>query len=261
MRSITKEVSMKLAGHNTNRGSAVVELLILLPVMVLILMAMMYIGHMTTFSSRTHFGAEYAVNAEGDQTEDQAVRGTVTETFYPGHTGELALVEANPTPADIPEPGEIRDVFDEMSEPIYSTYASGRYVFSNGQLRFIVSTHQSQALSKDGKYVASHRLREDNIPELSTDLLQGWEERRTADLTYVYQPGFINVGSWPLTPADLKTHFRSVVRGPKQREVVNPPIGMNHQIDAVTGNTNMTDSGQLPHYPDFRGDQQFWEPN
>jgi len=247
--------------RHRQHGSSVVELIILLPVFLLILLAMMYVGHLSVFKTRTHFGAEYAVSADGDQSEGQAIQGTVSTTFYTGHAGELELTEPSPLPADIPEAGELREVFDEMSEPIYSTYASGRYVMEGGQLRFVVSTHQSETLSADGRYVARHRLREDNIPELVTELMQGWQERRSADLRYVYEPGYITVGRWQLTAAELNTHYRTVVRTPNHREVVSPPLGMTHQIDTLTGSSNMPESGTLPHYPDFSGDQAFWEPN
>jgi hypothetical protein len=243
------------------RGSAAVELIILLPVCLLILLAMMYVGELSVFETQTHVGAGYAMVEPGDQSELGALRGTISEMLYPNQVGELTVAEYSPDPADTPEPGEIRDVFDEMSTPLYSTYAVGRYVFENGQLRFVVSTHQSEGLSKDGKYVASYNLRDDHIPELSTDLLQGWVIRNQVDMTYTYSPDYISIGRWPLEPVDLTNTLMSDVRADKKREVADPPPGMKHQIDAVTESGNMADSGQLPHYPDFWGDQAFWEPN
>ncbi len=243
------------------RASAVVELVVLLPVFLLIIFAMMYVGELALYKERTHFGGEYAMDARGDQSEDRAVRGTVTDQFYPSLIGQLALIERSPDPPEIPEPGEIQDLFEEMTQPVYSTYATGRYVFSGGQLRFIVDTHQSQKLSRDGKYVTKYGLKDDNIPELTTELLQGWAERHRVELTYSYAPDYISIGRWPLDAVDLSTAFQSVVRTDKTREVTGAPPGMTHQIDTVTGNAHMPSSDQLPHYPDFGGDEPFWEPN
>jgi len=243
------------------RASAVVELVILLPVFLLIIYAMMYVGELSLYKQRTHFGGEYAMDASGDQSEDRAVRGTVTDQFYAGSIGKLALIERAADPPEIPQPGEIQDLFDEMTQPIYSTYATGRYVFSGGQLRFIVDTHQSQKLSRDGKYVMKYGLKDDNIPELTTELLQAWAERHRVELTYSYAPDYISIGRWPLEAVDLSTALQSVVRTDKTREVTGAPPGMTHQIDTVTGNHLMPSSGELPNYPDFSGDEPFWEPN
>ena len=245
-----------------NRATATVELLFLLPVILLIVIALMYAGHLTLYRGRAHYGSEYAMNTEGNQSEQGAVRGTVSDLLYPSLVGELTLDEVPADSPDVPEPGELSEMFDEMSKPIYSTYAVGRYVFgSDGQLRFEVSTHQSQRLSKDGQYVANHGLRDNNIPELCTDELQGWISRQRVDVIYAYDPPYIHVGSLPLDAIQVETRHQSVVREQTSREVTDPPAGMNHQVDAVTGSPNMSQSGQLPHYPDFGGDEPFWEPN
>jgi len=244
-----------------SRGSAAVELVVFLPVALLVLFAMLYVGQLSLYRGRTHFGGEFAVDAEGDQSEAGALRGTVTETFYPGHLGELTVDETDPVPADVPETGELHEMFDDMCEVIYSTVAVGRYVISGGQVEFVVTTHQSATLSRDGQYVVGHGLRDDNVPELCTDLVQGWQLRRKADLTYAYQPDYIRVGRWPLDAVELSSVFQSSIRGDEMREVAHPPSGMNHPIDGVTTDSDMLDAGQLPHYPDFLGDEPFWEPN
>lgn len=243
------------------RASAVVELLILLPVFLLIIFAMMYVGELSIFKERSHFGGQYAMDAQGDQSEARAVRGAVSEEFYPNRTGELTVAEVAAESEDIPEAGEIRAMFDEMSQPVYSVRATGRYVFSGGRLRFVVRTHQSKRLSADGRYAATYSLRDDNVPELCTELAQGWAVRNRVELTYSYSPDYLRIGKWPLEAADLSTKFQSVVRGEKKREVTNPPGGMDHQVDTLTGNSRMPRSGQLPDCPDFGGDEAFWEPD
>lgn len=244
-----------------SRGSAIVELLIILPVLLLIIFAMWYLGELSLFRQRTHFGGEYALDARGDQSEAGALRGPVSDQFYPERLGELTVVEQPPQPPEIPETGEIRDMIDEMCQPIYSTYAVGRYVFSGGQLTFQVQTHQSQALSADGQYANKYHLLDDNIPEMTTELAQNWAERNRVDLTYSYKPEYMQVGDWALDTPDLATTLQAVVRATKNREVRNPPTGMLHQIDAVTGSRNMTSPGRLTDYPQFRGDESFWDPN
>jgi len=167
-------------------GSAIVELLLLLPILLVIIISGVYVAWLSVYKIRTHFGAEYAMDAPGDQSEDAAARGTVSDLYYPRPSGELTVAERAPQPADFPELGEIREMFDEMSQVTYATYATGRYVFSGGRLQFIVETHQSSRLSADGQYVAQHRLRDDNIPELATALLEDWARRDRVDLKYAW---------------------------------------------------------------------------
>lgn len=246
---------------NGDSGSAAVELLILMPVFLLIIFAMLYAGQLSLFKLRTNFGGQYALDAADSQSEDPADRGEVSDQFYPSPVGRLTVTEDLADPPEMPEAGEIREMFDEMSEVIYATVATGRYVFSGGQLRFIVTTHQSQRLSSDGRYVAAYRLRENSVPELATQLAQGWAERSRVDLTYSYAPDYIRVGRWPLEAVDVSTTFQSAERTGAHRQVAVPPAGMNHGIDAVTSDNDMRDSGRLPDYPDFGGDRPFWEPN
>jgi hypothetical protein len=246
----------------TRRASATIELLVLLPVLVLILFAMLYLGELSVYKTRAQFGAEYALDAEGDQSEQRAVRGEVTDLLYPNRIGELTVIETEAEPAEVPEPGEIRDLFDDMCQPIYSTTAVGRYVIgSDGRLRFIVTTQQNRSLGADGRYVERYDLQDDHIPDLCTELLQGWMERRTAELTYSYAPEYIDLRRWALEPADLPGSLKTCVRLDRIREVTDPPPGMNHQVDTLTTNPNLSQAGQLPHYPDFSGDETFWEAN
>ena len=249
------------AGGQHTRGSAAVELVILLPVMLLIIMAMMYAGQLSLHKGRMHFGGEFAMDASGDQSEAGPIRGDVTEQFYPLTDGELTVVEGPADPADIPEAGEVREMFEDMSEVVHSTVAVGQYVFTSSGLRFVITTHSSTTLSADGKYVESHRLLEDHIPELATEQVEGWIERNRVELQHAYHPDFIDVGRWPLDEVELSTEFQSTVRGDKKREVTNPPGGTNHWADTLTGHTQMMNPGQLPHYPEFTGDEPFWEPN
>ncbi len=242
----------------SSRGSAVVELLIILPILLLIIFAMLYIGELILYKGRMNFGGEYAMDAPGDQSEQPARRGIISDQFYTNPVGELTVIEQAPEFADFPESGELREMFDLMSEIIYSTVATGRYVFSGGQLQFVVQTRQSRRLSRDGQYVERYGLRNDNIPELATDLVQDWQLRNRVDMTYSYNPDYIRVGQYPLEAIDFSSAFQSTIRTEEQREVTNPPAGMKHQIDAVTGSNNMRSAGRLPHYPDFSGDQPFW---
>ena len=243
------------------RASAAVEFIVLLPVYLLIIFAMMYVGELSVFEGRTHYAGEYAMDTGGDQSEERAVRGTVTDLLYPNKVGELELTEAAPAESDMPLNGEVAEMFDEMCQAVYSTTASGRYVFDGSGLRFVVTTHQSKRLSQDGRYVAKYRLREDNIPALYTELAQGWAHRNRVDLNYAYSPDYIQIGKWPLEEVELPTTYQSAVRGTKRREVAVPPAGMNHAIDTLTGNPSMSRAGRLPHYPEFSGDEAFWEPN
>jgi hypothetical protein len=201
------------------------------------------------------------MHAEGDQSEEGPIRGTLSEEFYPSPDGELTAVERPAEPPEMPVAGEIRDMFDEMSEPIYSTYATGRYVFSGGQLRFVVSTHQSRRLSAHGRYVARYDLRQANIPELCTTMLGGWIERHRAELEYAYAPDYIRVGRWPLDAVELPNTLQSMVRLDAHREPDVAPPGTDHPIDQLTADPDMSDSDRLPHYPDYSGDESFWEPN
>ncbi|MFW6158338.1 MAG: TadE family protein, partial [Planctomycetota bacterium] len=189
------------------RGSAAVEFLILFPVLLLVIIAMLYLGDLSQFLLHTHFGADYAMHAAGDQSEAKADRGTITSLLFPNPIGALTVAERPLPDGDLPRAGELRDMFDEMSEPIYSVRATGRYVLQDGQLRFIVHTHQDEALSAEGRYVQRYGLRDDQIPELTTGLTQGWAHRQRVDLDYAYEPDYIRVGKWPLEAVDLSARF------------------------------------------------------
>jgi len=244
-----------------SRGTAAVELVILLPVILLIILAMMYLGRLSLHKERMHFGGEYAMDAKGDQSEPGAVRGDVTDQFYPSTEGELTVTENLADPAEIPETGEVREMFDEMCQIVHSTVATGQYVFAGGQLQFVVTTHTSETLSSDGQYIERYHLLDNHIPELATGELQYWAERSRVEMQHAYRPDYINIGRWPLDEVELSTEFQSAIRAKKKREVADPPGGSSHWIDAVTGHADMTSSGELPHYPEFSGDEPFWRPN
>jgi hypothetical protein len=238
------------------RGSAVVELVVMLPVFLLILVGMMYLGEMSLFRQRTEYGGEYAVDAPGDQSEAAAARGPVSEQFYPSPIGELTVTEQQL--ADVPEEGEIREAFEDMIEPTTTHSASGRYVIGpDGKLRFVVTTHSH---TRRFRHVPPE-LFDDHVPELVTDVESGWAHRRRADLVYSYDPDYLRMGDWNLDPVEVKTQVQAVTRGEKKREVAVPEPGQNHPIDAITDHRLMRDHGRVPHYPDFHGDQAFWQPN
>ncbi len=229
--------------------------------LLLIIFAMMYLGWLSLHKERMHFGGEYAMDASGDQSEAGPARGTVTEQFYADTDGDLALTESAASPADVPEPGEVREMFEDMSEIIYSTVATGQYKLVGDEIQFVVTTRSSRGLSADGQYVQAHRLLDDHIPELTTEELQDWIERHRVEMTHLYHPDYIDIEEWALDEVELNTQFQSMVRDTKRREVTNPAGGDSHQIDTLTGHTQMRSSGELPHYPNFGGDEQFWEPN
>lgn len=243
------------------RGSATVELLVILPVLLLVIFAMMYVGELSIFKARTHYGGQYAMDASGDQSEEAAVRGVVTEKFYDNRIGELTVVERPSQPDGFPADGELRELFDDMSRITTSVHAIGRYVLDGGELRFVVTTNESQSMSREGRYIAAYELRDRNIPELCTDLVQGWQHQHLVQLTYFYSPGYIRIGQWPLDPVELSAQFQSAVRGDVAREVADPPAGLNHVIEAVTTDMRMPNPGRPRGYPDFSGDEAFWEPN
>lgn len=244
-----------------NRGSSIVEMLVLMPVILLVLLAMYYLGELTVFKGRTHFAGMYAMDEAGSQNELGAERGTLSTTFYPRNVGELTATEYAPAESEIPGPGEIDDIFDFMTTPVYSTYATGRYVMSGGRLQFVVETSQSSRLSRDGNYVNAYGLNSSNVPQLAYNTMVDWQVRNRIDLLFHYAPAYVQVGKYPLDPLDITTSFQSTIRGIRDREVTNPTGGMSHQIETVTDDQDMVNPGTLQHYPDFSGDEPFWEPN
>lgn len=241
--------------HRT-RASAVVELLILLPVVLLILIALMYFGQASLFRGRLNFAAEYAMDTPGDQSETPDAPETVSQIFYPTPVGKLTVTEYAPDPSECPTTGELRQMFEDMVQPIYSTYAVGRYVLANGQLQFVVSTHQSSYLSQDGQFVLSAGLLNGNIPELTQQEMQDWQVRNRVEMTYSFKPEYVSIGRWALEPEDLTLEYQSTVRTDKVREAAQLKLD---DVDALTGNPNMTDRGQLPRAnPLYSTAMRFW---
>jgi hypothetical protein len=231
----------------------------MLPVFLLIIVAMMYLGQMSLYRLRTELGGGYAVEASGDQSEAGAARGEISDQLYPSPVGQLTVSEQQLE--DIPDAGEMRVAFEDMVEPTTTQSASGRYVIDpvTGQLRFEISTHTNTRRFRN----VPTELFDDNVPELATHELSGWAHRRRASLTYSYDPDYLRIGKeeWRLDAIEVKSQVQSVARGDKQREVTSGAPGVNHPIDEITDHSLMRNNGRAPHFPDFGGDQAFWEPN
>lgn len=247
--------------NGRRRGAAMVEFLVLLLPLMLVVFGMAYIGQLGILRGRENFAGQLAMDTPGDQSERPGGNGTVRTTLYPETDGDLTVVEGAPSPSIIPGNNEIREMFDEMTEPVYSTYATGSYQLVGDHIEFVVQTHQSSRLSRDGHYVQSYRLQDNFIPEMASDLSVGWVRRNRVETTYQYHPAYLSMKELEFQTVDMKTVYQSTVRDERQRSVTNVGAGLHHPIEEVTGGRYMPNPGVLPHYPDFSGDQDFWESN
>ncbi len=242
------------------RGTAVLELAILLPVYVLLAYGILYLGYIGLILEEGAELTHYAVMAPGSQA------GTTDGQFYDaGYEGEYELTDAtdksdvfsgeNPTSGN--DEFDVHDILVELS-----------YTFWGG---FVVSAGKLEWQTEGGKnWIGSHidrwRIMEEN--EATAWMMNGYVYRSTAEVKYDYTPYFIPAVNQKdlLTKEvdegmewkdlEIKSVNQAMVRGEKER-----PLGEDFSGENIYELSDKFPEGggnRLPGYPGFGGSGKHW---
>jgi len=217
-----------------------------------------YVGWLATARQRVHEANHYSIWAEGDQSEDFPSVGEVHSVAFREFTGQVRVQETDPADADVPGPGEIRDLFEAFTQLRYSpggTSAVGSFALEGSRVVYrerIVQTPPSWSMRPEGQLVEAWKLLDDQIPERITEQLVDYLHRRQAHTNYQHMwyhdkdkvvAGDAQVGAWNLqVPNDAiatkdEWHPAAAVRWSKTREARDQaPPGAQQRSWLGTGN-------------------------
>jgi hypothetical protein len=233
--------------HTRNRGNALAELVLLLPLYVLIIFGLIYIGDLTGIRTRLQPAVEQTAARPGTVSED-AMEGQLF-SLYP--EGDLALEEDPLEP--FPPPGELARMIDYLADPPERHWAAGSWVFRDGRLEPVIDTGSSTRPAE-----LSDRHTDDNEPELLEETMRGYMHEASARGRFSYYPGYIHIYPFELfrsgnPHADeelgrrLEARHRAFARGDLERSVEGD--GHGHPIEPLV---EMMPEGQpMPDYPEF----------
>jgi len=221
-----------------NQANALVELVILLPLYVLILLGLIYIGDLSGIRTRL----QPAVEQAAARTETVTAADVEKEMFSLYPEGELTLLEKQGKQS-FPPPGEMRRIIDYLADPPERPWASGSWEFRNGRLVPVIHTGMwRRAAELEKKHL------EEMKPELIESTLQDYMNEVEARAHFSYDAGYIRIGPVELSRmGELDAEHRAFARGDRERRVAGG--GYNHPIEELLAEMG---AGQpLPDYPDF----------
>ncbi len=236
----------KMTTRKHNDGNALAELVILLPLYVLILLGMVFIGDLTGIRTRLWSAVEQTAARPQTQIASRLQRQLFS--LYP--EGELTLEEDDLAP--FPPPGEMGRMIDILVNPPREPWATGSWEFRNGQLVPVINTGYSQRRKELGdKYL------EDNVPELLELTMKGYMHEALARGQFFYAAGYLRVGPVSLArEGELAAKHRAFARGELERTVEGETI--EREIDNVFPEMESA----MPRYlPPPKYDRSLWLPD
>lgn len=221
-----------------NSGNALAEIAILMPLYVLFILGIMYIGDLTGIRTLLHPVAEEAANHPDAGVLDLERRITAA---YPEGNLEVRM----------PETGEeypTAEQLDRFTQSHTSYSAHGTYVLRNGQLEEVVSVRRR---------VRPPMLGEDLLPVLE-ELWNGRLYHLTATAEFSYEPEYLKPAGIPLLGRSFEASHTTLTRVGAARNVESD--GTSHPIDEII---LLLENGRpLQHYPDFmRYNRDLWLPD
>lgn len=260
------------AARNTRRGAMAAELAILtLFVYVPLIFGAIYVGWLATGRQRVHEGNHQSIWQEGDQSEDFPTVGEIHTSAFREFPGQVRVQETDPADADVPGPGEIRELFEEFTKLQHyrnvSAHGSFQLVGNRVVYRESIRVDEGYRMRPEGQLVEAWKLLDDQIPERITELLVDYMHRRQAHTNYKHMwyhdrdkvvAGDAKVRAWNLqVPNDAiatkdEWHPVAAVRWTKTREARDQsPPGAQQRSLVGCGNNPPTVE------PD---DYDFWHP-
>ena len=237
-----------------NRGNALAELVILVPIYVLVILGLLYIGDLTGIRMNLQPTAEQA--AAMPATTETALE---QQSFVPyNHAGNLTLTRD--TIALSPTPGLVPELIDQMVMPDSKPEASVSWEFVNGRLVPVLHTGTD---TQNSELKPEHLT--DDEPALIEDTLlgegrgnpfAGFAAQVSAMLEYEYEPGYIRVGPVDLEGQTVGSRHTSLVRGSMQRDL-DPKASTGLSTDKLI--RRMPEAESFPGFDDY--DESLWLPD
>jgi len=236
------------------RGNALAELVILLPIYVLVILGLLYVGDLTGIRLALQPGAEQAA-ALPTTTEAELEQ----QSFVPYNpAGNLTITRDSN--ALSPAPGLVPELIEQMVTPDSKPEASVSWRLVNGKLVPILHTGSDrQSAELDPVHMT------DDEPELIEDTLlgegrgdafAGFAAQVTAVLDYEYDPGYVRVGPVDLESQTPGARHTSLVRGKMQREL-DPHASNGLSTDKLI--RRMPDAASFPGFRVY--DETLWLPD
>ncbi|HUS59421.1 MAG TPA: hypothetical protein VM141_12285 [Planctomycetota bacterium] len=232
--------------HVSNRGNALAELVILLPIYVLVIFGLIYLSDLTGIRTLLHPAVEQTAARPGT-----ASAVAMERRIFSLYRGSLTLEEE--AQQDFPTAGELRRMLEYLNDPPSVPWAQGSWQFVNGQLVPVVSTGSSSR----PREIGDEQL-DDDEAELLELTLTGYQFETGARAQFSYNPANTRVGPVDFGRQELEARHRVFVRGELERSVEGD--GQGHPIEGLV---QMMRNGQkLQDYPDFsRYRRELWTPD
>jgi len=233
--------------RRTDNGNALAELVLLLPLYVLILLGMLFIGDLTGIRTKLQPTAEQSAVRPGGVSA--SVLQQQEFSLYAGGTLEIEKDE----PEEYPPAGELARIMEYLADPPATVRAHGYWEFQNGRLVPVVSV---STYHRNAELTDWHL--DDNEPYLLEETLRGYMHETSARARFSYYPDYIRVYPFELYksrtgggdenfPGELEAEHRAFARGTLERSV--EASGRNHPIDGII--EMMPEGGPMPDYPNF----------
>lgn len=254
------------------RGSAVVELAVLLPAYALVILATLYFGYGWLIQQEGFEASHYAAHAPGDQTSE------VSEHFFRYYEGTPQQTEEEPAgdifkandPTSGNDPFDFHDILQELSYTFW-----GGFTVVGGDLVW----ETQGGLNGTGRYIETHDIMGDEQLAGMAWTMNGWVTRREArtKVTFGSDPFSTRGMNQAVGPAagtvTEENRFRgpgvndqgesiemlidTMLRGSRTRPLTSPRQGVGANIYELINRFN--DAAELPGYPDFGQSDGFWD--
>jgi len=233
-----------------NQANALVELVILLPLYVLILLGLIYIGDLSGIRTRLQPTAEQAAIC----TQDISAATLEEQMFSLYPEGNLTLIEKSDK-GSFPPSGEIRYILEYLADPPQRPWASGSWQIQGGQLVPVIHTGYHTGTGD----ARARNLIDDTEPELLEQTMEGYMNEVSARAHFSYDAGYIQIGPVELTRlGELEAEHSADARGELERTVAGG--GYGHPTEELM--ENLPEWRPLQDYPNFREyPRELWLPD
>jgi hypothetical protein len=251
-------------GNARRRGTAVVEMAILLPAYALVVLASLYFGYGMLVRQEGAESDLWAAHTPGSQA------GELLEHYYLAYEGSPRLEEEGwqgdifwaENPAGGNDPFDFHDILQELSYTFW-----GGFQMIGGNLEWV----NQGGLNSTGQYIKDHHIMGEEELSAMAWTMNGWVTRNIAKTTYDYAPtilGGMNAEAGPAAPKAngdrfealaIETLVDAMVRGERARPLASSSLGVSSNVYELIN--RFADAEQMPGLPDFEGSKDFWDQN
>jgi len=203
------------------RGNAMVEFVILMPLYLLLLLGLIYLGNVALFQERSLEANRLATLIPGDQSETPRVRGVVSRALFDPVAGGLTLTE---TAEELPSPVDIeRTLYPPPRPPgeARAASATGHTGIDLDSLRDDLETviEGDPGTPPPPPPPPNPPPRTNWLLTALHDLMTDWVQRTSSGTRYEYKPSYLTLERLQLTPVEPAAQHQTVSRTGGGREV------------------------------------------